>query len=65
MPCETWNDHEWSRRRFKEAGRVVGLGRFQRYEVTCERCARTRTETDWTEESAKTRDRFTSEGERL
>lgn len=45
--CVIWTDHEWTRQRFLETGRHPSLGHYNKYLVTCERCLRTTTRTDW------------------
>lgn len=45
--CRTFDEHEWGSRRFLETGRHPTMGWFRRYTVTCARCDRRTTETEW------------------
>jgi hypothetical protein len=45
--CEAWSDHVWGAPRFVENGRHPTRGAYQRALVTCERCGRTTTQTEW------------------
>lgn len=47
MRCETWTDHEWGARVFVEAGRHPMMGAFTKQLVTCARCGKRTTETEW------------------
>lgn len=46
-PCATFRSHEFGEPRFQEAGRHPTMGRFQKFTVTCARCATQVIETRW------------------
>ena len=52
--CPTWNDHEFGRPRFVEAGTDPTLGPYAKYAVSCERegCDRQTIETRWNRPSS-------------
>ena len=45
--CESWSDHEWGSPRVLEQGRHPIRGAYRLVRVTCERCPRSITRTEW------------------